>query len=293
MTIEEALQRRWVESLRSLKQGDYSHWPKHEYIRSGRRDVGFNPTPTYGKPIWKGEEEDITLLVNADFGMGDTIQFVRYCPEMEKLVSKLILRCDDEFHPLFPHLKCVGKTCDLPKFDKIIHLMALHAFWNDDIDIPYLKPNFDIAGHQDIFFTLDVMEFTKIGICWRGNVFNPRDARRNMSPKDFKPIEGLGVRPITLQREYDCPPKWLDFRGVMTDWNNTAVLIEKLDLVISVDTAIAHLAGALGKEVWLLIPSEAEWRWGQSGETTPWYPSMKIFRGRQVIKQIMESLKEI
>ncbi len=101
---------------------------------------------------------------------------------------------------------------------------------------------------------------------------------------------------VSLQKLNPFNPKgFLDFRGVMKDWNQTAALVDKLDLVISVDTSIAHLAGALGKLVWLLIPEEPEWRWGKFGQVTTWYPSMRIFRvqGGDIIEQVMMALKEL
>jgi hypothetical protein len=293
----------WQESLKSLLNGDYDgHWPSHENIRTGRSDTKDEivATPTYGKPVWEGEIEPIVLLVNADFGMGDTIMFYRFIKEAKSRVSRLILRCDEDFKPLFADTQCVGKEEPLPQFDKIIHMMALPGVLgvkkNEISGRPYLSP------HGEIDFCLrglDAIHFTRIGYCWRGNPFNPRDHFRSIPFELSKSVwfaDGFCWRFLSLDKIEKPPSEWFyDVRAFMGDWNQTAYLLQSLNLVISVDTAVAHLAGALGVPVWLLVPDEdPDWRWGLDGDRTLWYDSMKLYRRQGnweiPLKQISEDL---
>lgn len=271
------IEQQWERSLELLTAGDYINgWPQHEWIRTGNSDKKhiFEPTPTFGMPIWQGDAEPITLLINADFGMGDTIMFRRFMKEATKRVSRTILRCDEDFGTLFQD--SVGKD-QLPEFDKIIHMMALPRVLKAKISgVSYLQP---VGDSQQDLSVLSQLKFLKIGVCWSGNPFNPRDAGRSI-PTDV--IRGLlfesGMKYFSLNKIESPPSGFLDMRGFMQDWNATAHLLSRLDLIISVDTAIAHLAGAMGKQVWLLISEEPDWRWGRIGSKTVWYDSMRIYR---------------
>lgn len=270
----------WNRSLSLLLQGDYEEgWPRHDWIRTGRPESQdrFEPTPTFGKPIWQGDREPITLLVNADFGMGDTIHFWRFIEAVKDRVAHVILRCDEDFARLFTGVSVVSKDAELPPFDKIIHMMAIpRALGIGRKDItgsPYLQPTSPALPQ---IAALRSMKFDKIGVCWGGNPFNPRDGQRSVAPELF---ERIGVKLFSLNKIGYPPAKsYYDVRGLMDDWSDTAHLIQSMDLVVSVDTAVAHLAGALGKPVWVLIPKEPDWRWGESGSSTIWYDSMTLFR---------------
>lgn len=263
-------------------------WLDHHQIRTGssqsRNNPNFVPTPTYGKPVWNGEKKDITLLVNADFGYGDTIQYYRYCETAAQRVTKLILRCEEDLHHLLqvPGQWLLSKEQEFPEFDEIIHLMALPKVLEcgEPNGSPYLKTKeFPKASVLDL---LNLMGFTKVGLCWAGNQFNPRDSNRSI-PVDLLDI--LRVKPgmsyFSLQKQYE-PLEWfLDCRSLMSDWNATAQLVKELELVITVDTAIAHLAGAAGcRQVWLMLPKDADPRWGD-GRKTCWYNNFTVFRQKQ------------
>jgi len=261
----------WSRSLRLLRNGDPDGWPQHEYIRTARWDTKniFEVTPTFGKPIWNGENGKV--LVNADFGMGDTIHFYRFL----EFVPEKILRCDSNFACLFDVDTC-SHDSKIPDCDYVIHMMALPRVLGltDFSGQPYLKPK---PPASKLISVLDQIKLKKIGVCWAGNPGNPRDRRRSL------PIESLvklksEVPMFHFVKHFSCPEGFMDFRGYMRDWNQTAHLLSKMDLVISVDTAVAHLAGAMGVPTWLLLPNDPDWRWGDFGTKTHWYDSIRIFR---------------
>jgi hypothetical protein len=299
---------KWGECLENLLHGNYDEWwPRHEWIRSGRADTKdrFELTPTYGKPVWDGKQEEITLLVNADFGMGDTIHFWRFIPAARNRVARLFLRCDEDFFGLFcmNGVELVGKDDQLPEFDKIIHMMALpRALGVKKADIdgkPYLQPN-PYNPPQHAMTLMRHMKFFKIGMCWAGNPFNPRDFLRSI-PTDLLSILFVidGMRIFNLTKiDNSFPVGFIDMRGYMRDWNETAHLLTYMDLVISVDTAIAHLAGALGRPVWMLTPNQdPDWRWGLEGDKTIWYDSMRLFRRKsdwsETLNRVAVALREL
>ncbi len=275
----------WSKCIQLLREGNWdAGWPDHEWIRTGNPEFKdeFEPTPTYGKPIWRGETEPISLLVNADFGMGDTIHFYRFIAEATQKVQKLYLKCDDDFEDLFD----VELYRD-QNFDKICHMMTLPKILKAEISgKPYLVPKDE--PHE---FTKFQFEKPKVGFCWCGNPFNPRDADRSI-PLDIFMQMVDGVVPYTLVKHCEPPEGFLDVRGLMGDWNQTAHLLKSLDLIVSVDTAIAHLGGALGVPTWLLLPDDPDWRWGTSGETTVWYDSVRIFRRSKCWTSLIESIRQ-
>jgi hypothetical protein len=245
-------------------------WNKHSEILSGSQ-LG-QLTPTFDHPIWQGETDGI-VLINADFGMGDTIQYVRFIKNM----PNAILRCDEELFTLFEclNIPMIAKTAILPEFKYIIHLEAIPYVLNSKIATePYLTVNQDKIQKPVMLNVIRSIYFSKIGVCWAGNPFNSRDSERSI-PIDY--LNSLVVKPglkfFSLQKQYDPSAMFLDCRGLMDDWNNTAALMSSLELIITVDTAIAHLAGALGLRTWLLLPKQMDTRWNHQ-----WYQHMKIYR---------------
>lgn len=243
------------------------NFKSHEEIVTGEVDRSGELTETYGKPIWRGETEPIRLLVNCDFGIGDTIQYFRYCNEAKSRVTELILRCDEDLHTLFePYgYTLLKKDEELPEFDKISHIMALPKALGKKYIEPtdkYLSVNYDKNPKQGLLDVISLKNFSKIGICWAGNQFSPRSIHRDLSPYFFENC--LPKMPfLSLQKQFEPPKGWLDCRGIMRDFNQTAALLERLELIITVDTAIAHLAGALGVRTWLLLGQKPDPRWNE------------------------------
>lgn len=240
--------------------------------------------------------------------MGDTIQFWRFVPLARARVAHVILRCDEDFQTLFEDadVEVVGKEEPLPPCDKIIHMMALPAVLGvkkaDISGRPYLTPNYEEPRSVDWWAFENSFSFgrySKIGICWCGNPFNPRDHLRSIPQFVYDTFRDWFPERMAFfsLNKLECPESFLDLRGRMKDWNQTARVLQHLDLVISVDTAVAHLAGALGRPVWTLIPTaDPDWRWGTEGDKTLWYDSMTLFRNEkgwgEVVDRVARTLIE-
>ncbi len=285
----------WNQSLSCLLEGDYDdHWPHHEWIRTGNPQFKdqYELTPSFNKPVWNGEIEPIILLINADFGMGDTIHFWRFISSVKERVSKVILRCDEDFRTLFQGIEIVGKEEPLPKFDKIIHMMALPYVLNikksNISGNVYLEPNSHHPVDSDLESMLNNIKWTKIGICSQGNPFNPRDATRSLkeSNDDAFPLPFFNLNKIGVGSSHA-----IDVKAYMNDWNATAHLIKKMDLIISVDTAIVHLAGSLGIKCFTIIPRDPDWRWGKVDNKTLWYDNMTLIRSFYSWQQLWDDIK--
>ena len=276
------IEHQWCKSLELLKIGDPAGWPKHEWIRTGRHDThrAFEPTPTFGLPVWNGQE-DVTLLVNADCGMGDTIHFFRWVNCVK--VKKLILRCDQDFAPLLP-VETASNESDIPKSDCIIHMMALPRVLGIKkvSGEPYLT-----SQGSDSCEKLSELTFHKVGVCWSGNPFNPRDESRSIPL-----LKNICKNMFGLVKHEKPPEGCFDMRGFMQNWNTTAHLLGHMDLIISVDTAIAHLGGALGIPTLLLLPKMHDWRWGND-PITPWYDSIRILRNESGWPDLVDEVNTI
>jgi hypothetical protein len=245
--------------------------------------------------IWEGKRTD-KLLIDNHFGLGDQIQYWRYVPEVfSRVTEEVWFRCDEELIPLFKHrykrLVLVGKDEPLKKVVKwegdYIEMCDL-PLWGEECGEKYLSPNPHYFNQSE-----DVLKKFKqyrVGVCWCGNPANPRDYSRSCNPQHFKKLDKNGVSLFSLQKHVDPPFEFRDLRPFMEDLNQTAYLIKDLDLVITVDTSVAHLAGALGKEVWLLLADPRDTRWPQEGSTTPLYDSMRIFRRKDSWERLLEEV---
>ncbi|GAX60010.1 hypothetical protein SCALIN_C05_0095 [Candidatus Scalindua japonica] len=243
-----------------------------------------------GSPL-KGK----TILVYAEQGFGDTIQFVRYLPMVQEQGGRVIFECHKSLHRLLRDCtgidKVVEKTTE-PKitFDTHISLLSLPGIFNTTLnsipsETPYISVNSGLAKLWRNLHTYN-NDF-KIGIVWAGNAENKRDNIRSCSLKDFYPLLNIqGTAFYSLQKgpasgeTENTPPgiKIINLNNQLRDFADTAAIIDNLDLVISVDTAVAHLAGALGKPVWNLLHFAPDWRWLLNRNDSPWYPEMRLFR---------------
>lgn len=287
------MRKTWEESYQNLLLGNYEEgWPDHESIPVYNKE-GVTSASSYGLPIWCGEREPITLLVNAEFGDGDTIQYYRFVSLAKERVNKVILRCNSEFSKLFTDVEISSNLDDIPQADKIIHMMALPkvlSIKNSQLNgKPYINPNpNEICRETQV---LSLLKMNKFGINWAGNPFNPRDYMRSIPIELFSALDVDQIKFFSLNKLYMPPNKYFDCRGLMYDWNQTAHLISLMDLVITVETSIACLAGALGVPVWVLVPTEQpEYRWGLEGSTTVWYDSMKLYRKKGSWQETLEVL---
>lgn len=247
-------------------------------------------------PRWQGKPAPgKTLLLWTEQGLGDSLMMLRYLPRLkQRFAGRLLVCCESA---LLRTLQTIGavdevisKDRPLPAgtFDYHCPIMSLPFLFETRLgtipaDAPYLRVPAELK--REWTHRLARIKPPRIGLCWAGNRLLPSDALRSVPLERFAPLFELdGASFISLQKGEDSDPlgktnrKILDWMEKCKDVLDTAALIEQLDLVISVDTAVAHLAGALGRPVWLLNRFESEWRWLLGREDSPWYPSMRIFR---------------
>jgi hypothetical protein len=224
--------------------------------------------------IWDGSEKPITLLVNASGEASDTIHFYRYVPVAKKRVARLILRCDESFKTLFPLETCLLDE-PLPEFDERINIEDLPAALDVEVDgSPYLVPNGEetFASSLDI---LTVLPFTKIGICWSS------DCQEKSVPVElFQPWTENGMKFFSLDDE-PAPENFYDLRQFRKNWNQTVNFLTYLDMVVTVDTGMAHLAGALGVQTAVMVNTKPDWRWESTRGKTKWYDCVQVIQQTQ------------
>ncbi|MFP6735692.1 MAG: tetratricopeptide repeat protein [Rhodospirillales bacterium] len=261
-----------------------------------------------GIPAWDGEDLDgRTLLIHSEQGFGDTIQCIRYAALLSERGARVILETHAPLRRLMQTAPGVDQVVSrgeaLPRADleaPILSLPHLCATTLKTIpaEIPYLGPPPEDAID---FGDVDIQADLKIGIVWSGRPSHKNDRNRSCPPSHFQPLGQIeGVRLFSLQvgeasANLTAGPL-TDLAPQLSDFAATAAAIAGLDLIISVDTAVAHLAGALGKACWLLLPFAPDWRWLLDRNDTPWYPSLRLFRQDRpgdwpgVLGQVAENL---
>jgi len=273
-----------------LLEGDFADgWENYEWRwRSSQQSRRRHQD----KPEWDGKPAPgQTLLIHCEQGLGDSIQFVRCLPSVAGHVGSVILECPPEASRLFETIpglaKVVTPTDAPPEYDVQIPLLGLPRVFGITLDsipsqVPYLRP----SGDRPLPLGLPA-EKLKIGLAWAGNPQHRNDAFRSMQWTDCQALlESDRAHFVSLQLNpgdeaaaaLGQAASATDAAAYCTDLAATASIMEQLDLVITVDTATAHLAGALGKPVWLLLPFAGEWRWLHGRDDSPWYPTMRIFR---------------
>ncbi len=285
----------WNRSLILLLLGRFKEgWKEYEYRFKKEKPPD---SRNFQKPKWDGSSlQGRKILVVSEQGSGDNIQFIRYIPLIKEKGGYVILECKKELRRLFENFPGVDEFVDkendiVPNidFDFYIHLMSLPGLFNTDLHnipdkIPYLKADNNLA--EKFKSKLNTDNF-KIGIAWAGNPNQDNDRNRSTTFDKFQLLKGIPKTTlISLQKgeaSRQLNQKLNDFEIInmaedITDFADTAAIIENLDLIISVDTSVAHLAGAMGKPVWTLLTFMPAWRWLLYREDTPWYPGMKLFR---------------
>jgi len=283
----------WNLGITLLLLGDYSNgWPEYEW----RRKIAEIVQPrNIAKPEWNGEPLDgKTILLHAEQGFGDTLQFIRYAPLVAKRNAKVIVECPLELANVLRGVEGIDRIItrgdSWPSYDLQSSIMSLPLKFGTTPDTipshPYLSPPPDrIAAWRDRLGNPDARR--RIGLIWAGRPEHTNDRRRSMRFDQFVPLAEIkSTRFFSLQKgpassQAANPPPGMDLSDCtpdLYDFVETASLIANLDLVICVDTSVAHLAGAIGKPVWLLLPHAPDWRWMLNRTDTPWYPTMRLFR---------------
>jgi FkbM family methyltransferase len=254
------------------------------------------PDLRYTQALWAGENlNGKVILLTAEQGFGDTIQFARYAPMVAARGGEVIIACQKPLLRLLSTVPGVSRCVDRDKDNIDIHthapLLELPYILGTTTDtipatVPYLSPPSHSTVQLDILPNIRL----KIGIVWATNPSNSTSSKRSCSLTHFLSLlEIPGIALYSLQKEHPAPdrallqntPRLQDLQDQLTDFADTASAIAQLDLVITVDTAVAHLAGALGKPTWTLLPHVADWRWMRDRDDNPWYPTMRLFRQNQ------------
>jgi tetratricopeptide (TPR) repeat protein len=306
----------WNQGFAYLLAGDFARgWEKYEWRKRHPRYAA--AYPSFPQRSWEGEDiAGRTLLIHAEQGLGDSIQLIRYAAPLAASGIRIVVACDRALIPIFSRVAgvaaAVDKNAALPAFD----------LWIDQMSLPrILKTRVDNIPAAEGYLSADPARVTawqrelatgsggpKVGLVWAGNPTHSNDHRRSLQADQVRPwLANGGLNFFSLQvgtksRDVEClaPLPIRDLSPRLTDFMETAAAVSNLDLVIAVDTAVAHLAGALGKPVWTLLPYDPDWRWVISHpDDSPWYTSMRLFRQdrprdwNSVVTRVGEELKKL
>ncbi len=286
----------WNSSLLSLFEGNFEdgfleyEWRFRQFPAWQR---GFQ------QPRWDGFNiAGKTILLHAEQGFGDTIQFSRFIPWVAATGAKVVLECHRELVGLLRQVPGISQVVangdPLPAFDVCSPLMSLPLVFKlsaSNIPAPAFSLKADVAKSAVWNQRLGNGNGSlRVGIVWAGSKDQVRPAIRAESAQRFASLSQIpGVKLISLQKSAPASVAqapmalpFLDYTNELHDWTDTAALISNLDLVIGVDTAVIHLAASMGKPTWTLLPFSPDWRWQRDRSDSPWYPTMRLFRQPQM-----------
>jgi tetratricopeptide (TPR) repeat protein len=280
-------------ALALLTIGQYR--PGFEAYEWRWRRTGVAPQKRRGRPLWLGEYplHRKTVLLHAEQGLGDTIQFARYVPLVAAGGATVMLEVQPELKSLMSSLDGVARLLSRgeapPPFDAHCPLGSLPLAMKTEIEsvpaaIPYLSA--DPARIAQWSARIEALPRPRIAIAWSGNPAHENDRNRSIAFDKLAPLLAHPASFVSIQRDVrDAEAMQLagerrveHVGGALADFSDTAAVLTLCDLAITADTAPAHLAGALGRPVWVLVPFAPDWRWTLDGETTPWYPTARLFR---------------
>jgi tetratricopeptide (TPR) repeat protein len=274
--------------------------------------------PDIPRPLWLGETSlaGKTILLGSDEGLGDAIQFVRYVPMVANLGAQVILLVNDPLVPLLTGLtgvsRCVALSAanTLPAFDVHCPLSSLPLAFGTRLDsippaISFPRPAADRVKSWEQ--RLGAHDRLRVGLVWSGNPDHKNDHNRSSSLRAFSALFDAAATFVSLQKDPRPADRAVlrersdivDFTAHLTDFVETAALIECLDLVITVDTSVAHLAAALGRPTWILLPYTPDYRWLLDRDDSPWYPTARLFRQSEtrdyasVVDRVRDELKAL
>jgi Flp pilus assembly protein TadD len=234
-------------------------------------------------PVWDGSDPaGQTILVHAEQGFGDTIQFARFLRLLVQRSARVILSCDPGLVSLLgtmPGVSAVSKAGPQPRYDAWIDQMSLpHAFGTTLETIPAADGYLAADPIKVAAWKQRLPAGRLVGMTWSGNAAHSNDRRRSIPAQAWESLLARSDFSFVNLGLEAGPPGVLNFGSHLTNYAETAALIANLDLVISVDTSVVHLAGALGRPAWVLLPHAPDWRWLLDREDTPWYRSVRLFR---------------
>ena len=258
------------------------------------------PTPLrdFGRPSWHGEPlAGRSIMLHDEQGVGDGIQFARYARILKEMGARVIIECNTQALRLFQGLigadAVVGRFSPPPPFDYHAPLMSLPhrlgaSLDNIPADVPYLRPEPELVerwGARLAELATTGENRFKVGLVWAGSPEHRNDHNRSLPLATLAPLSTIpNVQLFSVQKGpgmaqlSNAPMPVVDLGAEIGDFADTAAILTHLDLLITVDTSVAHLAGALGRPVWVLLPFSPDWRWILGRDDSPWYPTMQLFR---------------
>ena len=284
---------RWDMALLQMLVGNFeAGWVGRE----GRWKLGKMLDPKFSQPLWlgNGSIEGKTILLYADEGLGDMFQFARYIPMVASLGAQVIAAVADPACSLISRLdgvaECIPKSMGtLPAFDIHCPISSLPLAFKTAVEtipsaVPYL-PAPAIERIREWEGRLGAHDKIRVGLVWSGNARHRNDHNRSMPLRELTKILDIDATFVSLQKDLRDRDKEVlasadivDLTQGLSDLDETSALVSCLDLVISVDTSVAHLAGGLGCPVWILLPYTPDYRWMLDREDSPWYPTARLFR---------------
>jgi hypothetical protein len=268
----------------------------------------------YSGRLWLGEFpiDRRTILLSAEQGLGDTIQFVRYAALLARMGAQVILEVQAELKELLSAVEgvssCHARGEILPAYDLYCPLGSLPLALKTELPtIPAGSPYLH-AGEAPLAKwrpTIEALPGKRVALAWAGHARHANDRNRSIDLKLLEPLIACeGVSFFSIQRELrDDDAATLtrlgvrDFGPQLADMTDTAAILALADLSISVDTSVVHLAGAMGREAWVMLPFTPDWRWTLTNERSPWYPTVRLFRQREpgdwtsVIASVRDALR--
>jgi tetratricopeptide (TPR) repeat protein len=283
-------------SLTLLVQGDFANgWRAYEWRWKNAQRLSIGLNRNFTQPLWLGKESIAgkRLLLYSEAGLGDTIQFCRYAKLCAELGATVILEVAQPLHGLLQNLPGVSELVvtgsALPPFDCHCPLMSLPLAFGTTLEtIPsslrYL--NSDAVRVERCRAVLGPQTRPRVGLAWSGNPNNPLDARRSILLAEWAAHLAPEFQYVRLQKDVREADRQalaansfiVSLDDGLLDFDNTAALCDLMDVVISVDTSVAHLSAALGRKTWLLLAFSPDWRWLQDRTDSPWYPSVRLYR---------------
>lgn len=284
----------WNRALSLLKLGRFAEgWRDYEW--RWRRRVFTSPRRAFRQPLWLGDFAlgGKTILLHGEQGFGDSLQFCRYAAMVAARGARVVLEVQAPLQGLLGTLagvdQVIARGTPLPDFDCHCPLLSLPLAFatglsNIPAEVPYLHA--DAARFAVWQQRLGARRGPRVGIVWSGIALHGHDAERSLALDNFAAVLPAGMDVVCLQkdiRESDRAvlrrlPAVRVFAAELGDFADTAALLANMDLVVSVDTSVAHLAGALGKPLWLLLQYNPDWRWLLERDDSPWYPSARLYR---------------
>jgi tetratricopeptide (TPR) repeat protein len=284
----------WNLAAALLLRGDFINgWKEYEW-RWETKDFHRRHFP---QPLWDGHNcEGETILLYAEQGFGDTIQFIRYVPLLARRGVRVLVECPGELKTFVECVEGVHRVITpgdpLPDFTAHCPLLSLPLVLGTTLEtvpaeIPYCSAPRSSVERWSTKLGQRADNNIRVGLAWAGKPSHKKDKYRSLSLETLRPLwEIAGITFFSLQKGESALKagghpdgmELADYTDELKDFADTAALLENLDLVISVDTAVAHAAGALGRDVWTLVPCDADWRWILERTDSPWYPSMRLFR---------------